>query len=250
MAQTRVRPLTAADILDLWERGASLHPVERDLLVLAVASPTETLEDLAALTLGQRDARLLELRRQTFGPRLNGFSRCPACDEPLEFSLRVADLWGDAPLPQADETHALQVDDLAVCFRLPTSLDLLDAAAQGDTGLASTRLLERCVLEVRRGTARIGFDQVPVEVQTAVARQMAECDPLADILLDLSCTGCRAHWQEIFDPGAFLWTELAAQARRLLAEVHLLARAYGWREADILGMSSQRRRWYVEMVEL
>jgi hypothetical protein len=52
----------------------------------------------------------------------------------------------------------------------------------------------------------------------------------------------------MFDIGAFLWEEIAAQARRLLREVHTLARAYGWREADILVMSAARRQAYLEMV--
>ena len=42
--------------------------------------------------------------------------------------------------------------------------------------------------------------------------------------------------------------ELATQAKRLLREVHFLARAYGWREADILAMSARRRQAYLEMV--
>ena len=39
-----------------------------------------------------------------------------------------------------------------------------------------------------------------------------------------------------------------ARAQRLLMEVHLLARAYGWREADILGMSPARRNAYLQRV--
>jgi hypothetical protein len=37
-------------------------------------------------------------------------------------------------------------------------------------------------------------------------------------------------------------------ARSLLAEVHSLARAYGWTESEILALSPQRRSTYLEMV--
>ena len=37
-------------------------------------------------------------------------------------------------------------------------------------------------------------------------------------------------------------------AKRLLGEVHQLARAYGWPEATILAMSSRRRHFYLELV--
>jgi hypothetical protein len=31
--------------------------------------------------------------------------------------------------------------------------------------------------------------------------------------------------------------------------VHLLARAYGWRETDILALSARRRQSYIELIE-
>jgi hypothetical protein len=37
-------------------------------------------------------------------------------------------------------------------------------------------------------------------------------------------------------------------AKAYLNEVHMLAWAYGWREADILAMSSARRQFYLERV--
>jgi hypothetical protein len=52
----------------------------------------------------------------------------------------------------------------------------------------------------------------------------------------------------VFDAGEFLWREVAARARRLVYEVHALARYYGWREADILSMTGRRREAYLEMV--
>jgi hypothetical protein len=46
----------------------------------------------------------------------------------------------------------------------------------------------------------------------------------------------------------YLWTEISVAAQRLLIDVHALARAYGWDQDDILGMSSARRRFYLEVV--
>ena len=77
---------------------------------------------------------------------------------------------------------------------------------------------------------------------------MAERDPMAEIQIQLACPACTQHWPLILDIASFVWTEIATQAKRLLAEVHILARAYGWREADILAMSDRRRRHYLDMV--
>jgi hypothetical protein len=52
----------------------------------------------------------------------------------------------------------------------------------------------------------------------------------------------------MFDIVPYLWTEINAWAMRLLREIHSLATAYGWREADILAMSAVRRHWYLEMI--
>ncbi|HEX2516118.1 MAG TPA: phage baseplate protein, partial [Chloroflexota bacterium] len=38
------------------------------------------------------------------------------------------------------------------------------------------------------------------------------------------------------------------RARRLLREVHTLARAYGWREAEILALPGRRRQTYLDLV--
>ena len=50
------------------------------------------------------------------------------------------------------------------------------------------------------------------------------------------------------DVAAFFWTELNAWAVRLLREIHALASAYGWREADILALSPKRRDLYLELI--
>ncbi len=78
---------------------------------------------------------------------------------------------------------------------------------------------------------------------------MAEADPLADARLALSCPACGRPWEAAFDVVAFLWGELDAWARRTFAEVHALASAYGWREADVLALSPERRRIYLDLVQ-
>ena len=78
---------------------------------------------------------------------------------------------------------------------------------------------------------------------------MALVDPQADVQLALSCPACGQQWRATFDVVSFLWDELDAWARRLLREVHTLASAYHWREADILAMSRWRRQYYLDLVQ-
>ena len=81
-----------------------------------------------------------------------------------------------------------------------------------------------------------------------LSAHLAVSENYADTMLDLRCVACGHSWQLAFDIAAFLWTEITASARRCLGDVHTLAWAYGWREADILAMSAARRGFYLEQV--
>ena len=242
-----MRTLSAYDLLRVWEVGEDQHPLEKALTLLAAACPELTWDDLAALSVGQRDARLLTLREQTSGPKLNGFAECTRCAQRLEFDVAVADL-RVAPDPDAaEEVRELVAEGLALRFRLPNSRDLAAVLGCQDQAAARSLLVQRCVLEASRDGVPVAGGELPAEAITALAQRMAECDPQAEVLLDLRCPACEHGWQALFDIVAFFWAELAAQAKRLLREVHALARAYGWREVDILGMSARRRQFYLEM---
>lgn len=80
-----------------------------------------------------------------------------------------------------------------------------------------------------------------------LAGRLSDLDPLAEVLVDLRCELCGERWQALFDIVTFFWNELHARSRRLLQEIDLLARTYGWTEGEVLRMSEQRRGLYVEM---
>ena len=49
----------------------------------------------------------------------------------------------------------------------------------------------------------------------------------------------------MLDIGSFVWAEIESRARRVLGEVHALASAYGWSEAETLSLSAVRRASYL-----
>jgi len=161
--------------------------------------------------------------------------------------VAVADLRVAAEPDAGEEVRELLMDGLALRFRLPNSLDLAALLGCQNPVAARSLLVQRCVLQTSRDGVPVAGSELPAETITKLAQRMAECDPQAEVLLDLCCPACDHSWQAPFDIVAFFWAELAAQAKRLLSEVHALARAYGWREAEILGMSARRRQFYLEM---
>jgi hypothetical protein len=233
--------LSASQILQLWETGCDLLPLDRALLILSAALPEETWESLSDLPIGGRDERLLCLQLATFGPQLACRASCPHCDERVEFDMEISPLFeiGSNPPMTELEFDWVAPSGLALRCRLPNSRDL---AAAGASEAQDPRryLAERCILqgEVVRLTS---------EDLDCLAVEMAGRDPLADIRFDLSCPGCHKAWQAPLDIAAYLWQELSAEARHLANKVAWLARFYGWREADILAMSARRRQLYLEL---
>jgi hypothetical protein len=161
--------------------------------------------------------------------------------------MDVADIRVAVPESRGDEFR-MELDDYRVNFRLPTTADLSEATSSGDKENMRTALILRCIRSVHCHDEEIATDQLPAHVVAAVVARMAEHDSQADLQLSLNCPSCSHHWHALFDIVSFFWSEIQAWAFRILREVHILARAYGWREVDILTMSSLRRQSYLSMV--
>lgn len=253
-----MRSLSASDLLEIWERGAGRTPVEQAWVILEYALPEASAAWLAQLTIGQRDAYLLQLREQTFGHQLRGLSSCPGCGEGLEISFSAKDFQAPdllLPDPEAEERihpaeTSLSLTPYEVTFRLPTSGDLNVMVGWKDASLARQHLLEACLISARNGSQDIPARDLPADVLEAIMAQMSQADPLADLTIAVTCPTCGHPTQIVFDIVAYFWSEISAWAARLLHEVHLLASAYGWREADILAMSAWRRQRYLELIGL
>ena len=238
---------SAAELLDVWEGALGLTSAHRALRLLAAAEPELSHDELALLPIGRRDARLLQLRESLFGSQLVLVVPCPQCKELIESQLCAADL-GFAPDRPPQGTCTTTSHGYSVSFRLPGSADLIALAAEAEAGRARELLLTRCMLEARdpqSGAKRVA--DLPEAVLADLATHMEAADPGAVVELAFECPVCSHRWQEMFDIASFLWHEIHAWAQRTLRDVHALARAYGWREPDVLALSPTRRQIYLEL---
>jgi len=217
-----------AELLRTWEHGQGLPPAAR-LLHLAG-------ENTADLPVGAAVAALLARHRAWFGPTLRGVADCPQCNTRLEIACDVDELLR-TPVP-GPGVHSVAADGHRVQFRLPTVADLIAVESGLDEDVAALGLLDRCLVDAKADAALLA----------PVSERMAEIDPLGDAELALQCESCGAQFARGLDAGEFLWREIETRALRLLGHVHALARAYGWREADILAMSPARRQVYLDLV--
>ena len=235
-----MRPLSASQLVSVWERGQAEQPAERALLLLAVAFPDKEPEELARLSVGRRDACLLTLRESALGGRLASLVSCIRCGERLEMTLDVAQIRAQGPDIEATGALSLEAGGLEVQFRLPDTTDLIAMRDASSAEQARRILLERCVLSAPA--------DLPDDAITRISDAMEQADPQANVEFAFECPRCGYGWRAIFDIATFFWSELEAAAQRLLREVHALASAYHWREAEILAMSPVRRQFYLDMV--
>ena len=244
-----MRPLTQPTLMAVWDAAAGLPATRRALALLAGGCPDETPETLGQLSVGRRDARLLTLRGWAFGSEIDSLADCPGCGECTELSFRVADVLAVGGLDPQPPAVTVPMNGGELRFRLPNTLDLEAVEAARTEPERVAILLRQCRLPAGDGEPDAGADPLPDAVVAAVAERMAEADRHAGIELALSCPGCGHHWLAPFDIAQFVWSEVDAWARRTLYDVHVLARAYGWRESDVLALSPRRRQLYLEMVD-
>jgi hypothetical protein len=229
--------LTDADLLDAWEAGARAAPVERAVAVAARARPSDRDDEWSV---GRRDALLLDVHAAAFGSVVELVTECPACGEALELTLAVDDV--RTPCGDASAEHRLTAGGLRMTFRLPSSADLVAVAAIEDVAEARAALAERCVTSLQLAGA------LPEAAVAALAARMAELDPQADLNLSLVCGSCGHRWTAPLDVADVVWRRVDARARSLVGDVATLAAAFGWTEGEILGLSPDRRRVYLDLV--
>lgn len=242
-----MKVLSSSTLLSVWERGLVQRPPELAITLLTAALPELAPDALAQASVGRRDGWLLDLRERLFGSRLNCVASCPRCAERLEIAFDSSDIRRPADAAcNAAYTH--MVDEFQIEFRLPDSGDLTEIAPLGDESAGRTALIERCILRATENGVEVPVTALPDSVVSAVIEHIGDLDPQADVSIELNCPYCGECWQAVFDIVSFFWKEIGAWAARILRDVHTLASAYGWREADILAMSSARRQIYLTLV--
>lgn len=232
-------------MLEAWEEARERDSLERPLALLAAAYDLPR-DQVAELPIGRRDQLLLELREWAFGTPMECESICPGCGERIEFAIDADAI--RLPASSGVERATLSVDAYEIVARPLNSLDLLRSESGLDLQSARQSLLRVCIEFARREGIETDPAALPESIADAVEARLAELDPQADIQLAVSCPACGHEALTCFDIAGFLWQELCNWSRRTMEEIHSLALAYGWSEADILALPPARRAYYLERV--
>jgi hypothetical protein len=189
----------------------------------------------------------MQLHARLFGREIELLSHCPACGTVAQFSGDCEALATDMQPKLDDSTrHRLEAHGHVIEFRLPASADI--ATAADDDEQFTQRLLERCVLACTCEGQDVPVRQLAEPVLDALSQHMEALDPGASASFALDCPHCATSWQAPLDIGEMVWQRVRAAAERLLLDVHVLARAYGWTEPEVLRLHPLRRAAYLQMV--
>lgn len=241
--------LADSDLLHVWETMRRQTLPRRAAALLAMAAPDLASGQLAGLSLGERERRLLALHARCFGARLPCVADCPQCGEAFEFELDARALATGLPAPgELATARTVETPDYRVEMRLPTVADSIALADGHDVAHAYSRLLGRCLACTTRTGEAVAPEELPQALLQEAAAWMESADPAAELMISMTCPACEAAFGEPLDLAAFCWAEVEARAPRLLAEVDALASRYGWSEAEILAMSRVRRDAYLSLV--
>jgi hypothetical protein len=250
---------------------AQARPPETASLVTAVLSrcvrrlgPVSPVpENLARrLLVADRQYLLLKLRQATFGDQVRANLLCPwpHCGErvSIDFSIDAVPV-EESPEPAPGYTMTLSEAAVGgdagareVSFRLPTGADQeeLSSRVAHDEAGALAGMLARCV-------QRIGTLAPPTPERVAALSPLARAEiearmermaPKVEQTIEASCAECGRLFLVPFDVQRFFFGELRTDRQLLYQEVHYLAYHYHWGEGEIMTMTRDQRRTYIEVL--
>ncbi len=230
--------MTSEELLAAWEQGTALPVTDRAASLIGILDPATDVDDL---TVGQCDAVLFELRGHLFGDRLDVIATCAACGDQIDMELQRSAI--APPVTEVARELTLAIDGHSLELRILRNADFRALAGLG-SDVTPRDVVARCLVSATGPDGGpVTVSALPEEVVDTALEALAEADPGAHVLLDISCP-CGAGWTDQIDIRDVLWSEVELWVTELLHDVHALASAYGWRESDVVRLSPWRRDWY------
>ncbi len=182
---------------------------------------------------------LLAVTAATRGDAWTPTFRCtdPACGEPMDLPLRLSDF------QRTDDPARIDCaveEGVTLTVNLPTGEHQRRWLAAGESSATelAADLLENAPEET-----------LPAPWLAAIETALEEADPLTGLEIHTTCPSCGAAVVLPLDLERECLTRLATEQPRLLDEVHRLALAYHWSEAEILAVPPARRRQYLQRID-
>jgi Family of unknown function (DUF6760) len=225
--------------------------------------PLDT-EMARSLAVGDRQFLLMKLREITLGPEVQAVAACPwwGCSQRVNVDFSLAEvpvrdgLAGPVHTMQLSEEAAAVTDDgerhRHVEFRLPNGGDqeALAQLAMANQAAALSALLHRCLVAVgpARPPTQELVDRLTARARLEIEEAIAAAAPGPELTMEARCPACGRAFGLPFEIQDFFFGDLHDTADLLYREVHYLAYHYHWSEAEILGLTRDKRRHYINVL--
>lgn len=192
----------------------------------------------AILPVADRQQVLTAIYFNTYGPEIKTSVSCSSCRSKfdIKFSLEnwVSRLSNDnnRNRPGNGSAYPFEASD-GTKFRLPTGEDEMSVSGL-EPDIAEKELLKRCMPEE---TSDYNHE--------SLVHAMEEAAPLTIGDIEAQCPECSVVQMFHFNLQQYLLSSLIIERDRLVAEIHLLARYYGWGLEEILELPRSMRRSFV-----
>ncbi len=238
-----VYPPTGSEDLLLVESPGTSTELALALVSRLVAPLEGDMDGWAALPVPDLEVLLLLIRQTVFGDQVRAETRCEVstCGAAIDVNFSIDGYLAHhrprQPRNVAADAEAgwYRLRGSEARFRLPLVADRL--AVHGATHPAR-ELARRCMQPA-------GLTAV---MRRRIVKAMAALAPSLSHEVEGRCPECGTPLLLYLDVQEFTLAELRDQARHVLDDIHLLARAYHWPESEILALPRVRRMYYAERI--
>lgn len=193
------------------------------------------------LPVAERDIILTAIYQRIYGDKIDSTLNCRHCNAPFDLNFSLSELVRhlrekeDKPLVryQQDGTFTGAGE---LHFRLPTGEDEY-AVSVFPPEQARKELFNRCLIN-------------PGNINSVEALEtlMENAAPLIDTNLTASCPECSTQQEVSFNIQAFLLNSILRERAQLLKEIHQIAVTYKWSHNEIIGLTRNIRKSYVNFI--
>ena len=248
-----MRALSPTEIVSLWERGRSLHPLDQGVLALRMSFPEAAGADVADWPLGRRNQAIAELRRGAASARACAAQERNARIAQSRSNSRstAAALVAAAGGPQDRGAVSVAGADVPPGRQAAFSPAWSNECDVPEDGRGAALQCESCRIgsgRPARGAAESALSPEDIE---RIGEALALADPLAEIAFDFECPGCG---EAAFPRGPRSCRVLLARDRSRSEAASMIRRSHArfrlWlaRGHEVLALSPARRAFYIERV--
>jgi hypothetical protein len=212
-------------------------------------------EQVWHLTISRRIEYLLHLAAvsREFTGRVS--LRCPQaeCRQSLEINLPITEIIAVQHGAEKQDQLEWRQEPNILQFRRPTGHDQRAWQKRSFADVAQARAA--IVQSLLVGAAETGpavqnlIGLPPMKFADAIENSLEEFDPLVAFVVRVCCPQCSVETDFPVDLEAIALTELKKTQIESFQNIHCLASAYHWSEAEILCLSPHKRRRYLKLIE-